>query len=156
MKEEQLNLYGDNLERFKVKGRTPEDLEKEARENTLEGKVRKFIAKKEKERTIKKEKEIDVNQIIDLVNEFIGEPKEEDFFEVKKILIAELLEDYSLTSAVMRAEVENKNGSLFKPETKKDSIIKTESGPELDREEIKKLRAKAPYSHRSMPDRDFE
>lgn len=31
MKYEQLNLYGDDKERFKARGKTPEELEKETR-----------------------------------------------------------------------------------------------------------------------------
>jgi hypothetical protein len=154
----QLNLYGDDMERFKAQGGTPEELKKEA---ILEINIRKFIAEKEEKKIIKRENELSAYQIIELAKKFIGDSKEEDFYTVKKILIKTLLDPdkkYNLSPAVMRAEVGEKDGTLLKPEIKQDQEGGVaEAMPEVDEEDdLKRKRDKLPPHQRGISNEDLK
>jgi len=156
MKYEQLNLYGDNKKRFKARGKTPEELEGESRENTLENRIIEFIDEEGKEKKIKKEDKLNSNQIIELVKKFIGDSKEEDFYSVKKILVKKLLQKgYSLSSLVMDVEIKEKNLHLF-GERRKQDIEKSPADEKPTKEEIRKMRDKLPGPYKGLPTGDLD
>ncbi len=156
MKYEQLNLYGDDKERFKARGKTPEELEKETRENTLENRIIKFIDEEEKKKKIKREDELNSNQIIELTKKFIGDSEEEDFYSVKKILVKKLLQKgYSLSSLVMDVEIKEKNLHLFGKEENRD-IEKSPADEKPTKEEIRKIRDKLPGPYKGLPTGDLD
>jgi hypothetical protein len=156
MKYEQLNLYGDDAERFKVQGKKTEELEMEARESSLENRINKFIDDKEKTKIIIKENKLGINQILHLVDEFLGDNKEDNPYSVKKMLIEKLLKkEYKLSSLVTDSEVKGNNLHLFGKKKKLYSII-TKTEPELDKRALREKRNKLPPHQRGISNADLD
>ncbi|MFA4817811.1 MAG: hypothetical protein WC608_03790 [Parcubacteria group bacterium] len=159
MKNEQLNLYGGGMEQFKKTGKTPEDLEKEAKKDILKNKVAAFVDEKENRKAITKSTQLGGLEIYNLAKEFTRGVEDENFPEIKKILAMDLLRrKYRLSDAVMRVEIGGENLNLLKEKIKRDPEKNSdELKSALDeKKELRRKRGKLPYAHRSLPASDLE
>jgi hypothetical protein len=148
MKNEQLNLYG-SPDKFEVRGKTPEDLEREASEDILKNKISAFIDEQESKKKLRKNARMGSLEIHNLAVEFAGGAESENLPKIKKILATNLLRrEYDLSEAVIRVEIGDENLNLMK--TKKEIELKP------DKRALREKRATLSYSHRSMPDSDLD
>lgn len=127
MKSEQIGLYG-NLEQFKVTGKTPEDLEKEAEDEILERKVMEAALEKKNDE-LRVGKFIDDNEdyilkeiiakkgeigLLDidggLIKRFSAEAKDEEINLLRKLFAKALLaKGYKLSGFLMSTEIKGKD-----------------------------------------------
>lgn len=160
MKNEQLNLYGGDRERFRAVEKTPEELEEETKENILINKIVEFVDEKKSDirKIISEEGKLSGLHIHRLAKEFTGDVQDDKFIFIKKILAKTLLDkEYKLSPAVVRSEVEGKDGSLLERKLKQDTerVDGIKSVAE-EKRELRKKREKLPGPQKGLPTGDLE
>lgn len=160
MKNEQLNLYGGDRERFRAVGKTPEELEEKTKETILINKIVEFVDEKKSDiwKIISEEGKLSGLHIYSLAKEFTGDVQDDNFIFIKKILAKTLLDKkYKLSPAVVRAEVEGKDGALLERKLKQDAEragdIKSVAE---EKRESRKKREKLPGPQKGLPTGDLE
>lgn len=159
MNYEQINLYG-NKECFKATGKNLEELEKDAKNEILKNKISNFIDKNKKniDKIIKMEGELGALNIHELARRFTGNAGDEEISSAGTLFARILAKGgYKLNSAVIRAEIKGKDGSLLEKKARtgqKKQIPCPTLNPKTVNE-IKKARAKLPPHQRGLPNADL-
>lgn len=162
MSYEQINLY-DDKEQFKAAGKTPEELEKDAKDEILKNKIGDFINENKKviDGIIKIKRELGALDIHDLARRFVGNVSDEEVSSTRTLFAKILVEKgYKLNAAVIRVEIEGRGSTLFEKEAKtgQKKIISrpTSNHEKIDEiDEIKRKRAELPPHQRGLPNADL-
>jgi len=161
MKNEQFNLYGADKEQFKQTGKMPEELEKEAAENTLINKIIQFVEDKENElkKISDKEGKLGGRHIHELAKEFNKGAEGEELIAIKKILAKTLqVKGYELKDSVLSVEIDEKDLDWLK-ERKEAKRAKTDlklKSVADEKKELRKKREKLPGPQRGLPTGDLD